>query len=410
MIESNLPRQTLNFHFEPNSILAIGGLLSLMMGLMLFVQAAHLRAYRTPLMALCLCLLSGALAIFLAVDERGLKQIEIKLAANFFGSFAYVAAMVCFSELYKPKATKSALFTALGLLLLGTLLFSDLKLSYVFNQSVRIATMIYTTSLIFRARDRDAPNLQWFALAIASLSAFGMMPQLLSIIGQSSEEVMLLMISGRNATLYQSIVWAVSPSITYTCVTSVIYARVSQQLRQSVYFDMLTGAHSRRYLIEEGTKVIEERRRQLPIGATSLLMIDVDHFKKINDEWGHVVGDSVLKHCVSCIMNVIRTTDAIVGRYGGEEFCVVLPDTPMEGAGIVAERLRSHIAETPYMHGDQSISITISAGIALQEPSTTFSNLLSIADQRLYLAKKAGRNTVIDQGDKATFKRASFNL
>jgi diguanylate cyclase (GGDEF)-like protein len=394
----------LNFHFEPNSILAIGGILSLMMGLMLFVQATQLKAYRAPLSAICLCLLSGALAVFLAVDDSGSKAVEIKRAANFFGSCAYIAAMLCFAELYRPRAKKTAAIIALLALFIGTACFTDLKSSYAFNQFLRILVTTYTTFLIAFSKDLDAPRLRWFAIALTVFSVVGMMPQLVTVLGQSKEQAIHLIAQGQSTSLYQAIVWAISPSITYTCVTSIIYARVSQQLRHSAYFDMLTGAHSRRYLIEEGTKVIEEKRALLPVGATSLLMIDIDHFKKINDEWGHIVGDAVLKHCVRCIQSVIRADDAIVARYGGEEFCVVLPNTSMTGAGIVAERLRAHLAATPYVSVDQSIPITISIGIALQDQNSTFSNLISIADQRLYRAKKAGRNQVIDWGDRNTPK------
>jgi diguanylate cyclase (GGDEF)-like protein len=400
----------LNFNLEPNSILAIGGLLSLVMGLMLFVQATHLKAYRAALSAMCLCLLSGALAIFLALDERGVEHIEIKLTANFFGTCAYVAAMICFAELYKPAATKIAAFFALLVLVAGVPLIGDLKLSYAFNQSVRILAVAYAAFLVACSEDQDAPNLRWFALAITSFSAVGMIPQLIAVLGESKDAVMYRIATGQNSTLLQAIVWAISPSITYTLVTSEIYARISQQLRHSAYFDILTGAHSRRYLIEKGTKVIEEKRSFLPGGAASLLMIDIDHFKKINDEWGHIVGDSVLKHCATCIKNVIRANDAIVARYGGEEFCVVLPNTPMQGAGIVAERLRAHIAATPYSHIDQNIPITISVGIALQDQGTSFSTLVSLADQRLYRAKKAGRNQVIDWGDRSTPKLEAVRL
>jgi diguanylate cyclase (GGDEF)-like protein len=400
----------LNLNFEPNSILATGGLLSLAMAIMLLVQALNLRAFRRALAAMGICLLSGALAILLALDDRGATIVEFKLVANCFGSVAYISALVCFMELYRPDLKKWVPIAASVILIAGAPVFTDLKASYIFNQSIRIAVMIYSAYLIARASDPDAQYLRWFALAIPTFSAVSMVPQLLLVVGQSAEQVTHLISNGKNASLYQSIVWAVSPSITYACVTSVIYARISKKLRHSVYFDMLTGARSRRYLMEKGDRVIEERRSQLPIGATSLLMIDVDHFKKINDDWGHIVGDAVLKHCVTCITNVIRTDDAIVGRYGGEEFCVVLPNTPMKGAGIVAERLRSHVAATPYMHGNQAISITISTGIALQEQSTTFANLLSLADQRLYIAKKSGRNTVITHGDTTTFQLATSGL
>jgi diguanylate cyclase (GGDEF)-like protein len=390
------------FQFEPNSILVVGGILSLMMGLMLLVQATQLKAYARALGAMCLCLLSGAAAIFLALDERGATYSEFKLAANCFGSLAYIGALACFTDLYRPDDKQRAAMAATVLLLIGAFVLTDMKTSYLFNQSIRIALLTYCSYIIFIARDPYARALRWFSLATIVLSVIGLIPQLIFVISHTSDEVQMHIASGNNATLYQALVWAISPSIAYTCVTSVIYARISQQLRQSVYFDMLTGAHSRRYLIEEGHKVVERRRAFLPAGATSLLMIDIDHFKKINDSWGHTVGDAVLQHCVSCMMNNVRATDAIVGRYGGEEFCVVLPNTPMAGAGLVAERLREHIAQTPYMHEGQAIAITISVGIALQEKSSSFSNLVSLADQRLYLAKKTGRNKIVDWGDKMT--------
>jgi diguanylate cyclase (GGDEF)-like protein len=399
----------LSLNFEPNSILATGGLLSLMMGIMLFVQAIHLPAFRASLGAMCVCLLCGAIAIFLAVDSRGATIVEYKLAANIFGSLSYVSALVSFAELYKPlnhpnpdRSKHYFAFFAVAVLVAGAPIFTDLKQSYIFNQSIRIAAMAYATYFIAVARDPNARALRWFALALAAFSTIGMLPQLAFVMSHTSEQVAQHISDGNNASLEQAIVWAVSPSIAYTCVTSVIFARISKKLRNSAYIDMLTGAHSRRYLIEKGNKVVEEKRARLPLGATSILMIDIDHFKKINDNWGHIVGDAVLKHCVDCMMKAIRADDAIVGRYGGEEFCVVLPNTPMAGADVVAERLRSQVAATPYIHGNESISITISIGIALQNSTTSFSHLVSIADQRLYRAKEAGRNQVISWGDKST--------
>jgi diguanylate cyclase (GGDEF)-like protein len=393
----------LSLNFEPNSILATGGLLSLMMGIMLFIQAIHLPAFRAALGSMCACLLCGAVAIFLAVDSRGATIVEYKLSANIFGSLAYLAALVSFAELYKPNKQRHffALF-AVAVLVAGAPIFTDLKQSYIFNQSIRIAAMTYASYFIAVARDPDARALRWFALALATFSAFGMLPQLAFVMSHTSDQVAQHISDGNNASLEQAIVWAISPSIAYTCVTSVIFARISKKLRNSAHIDMLTGAHSRRYLIEKGTRLIEEKRARLPVGASIILMIDIDHFKKINDNWGHTVGDAVLKHCVDCMMKAIRATDAIVGRYGGEEFCVVLPNTPMAGAGVVAERLRSQIAATPYMHGDEKISVTISIGIALQDSTTTFSDLISIADQRLYLAKAAGRNRIVSWADKNT--------
>ena len=165
--------------------------------------------------------------------------------------------------------------------------------------------------------------------------------------------------------------------------------------------DSLTGLHNRRYLSTHLDSVMERMRdSEKPV---SLLMIDVDHFKRVNDTYGHGVGDEVLHEIGQQILRNIRGFD-LAARYGGEEFAVVMPDTPVEVALGVAERLCEKMASEPvHVTGSKDkIRITLSIGVAVSEDlDETAKNLLKRADEALYEAKRAGRNQVIPTPPKA---------
>ncbi len=158
--------------------------------------------------------------------------------------------------------------------------------------------------------------------------------------------------------------------------------------------DGMTGVHNKRYLLELLDRDIGMAAR---LGnQLSLLMIDIDHFKKINDTHGHLAGDQALKELCRRIEPRLRSTD-VLARYGGEEFAVVLPATPREGALQVAETLRSTIAGEPFTHEQTKIPATISLGLATTDPATpiTVTELIKRADDNLYEAKRSGRNRVV---------------
>ena len=158
--------------------------------------------------------------------------------------------------------------------------------------------------------------------------------------------------------------------------------------------DGMTGVHNKRYLLELLDRDIGMAAR---LGnQLSLLMIDIDHFKKINDTHGHLAGDQALKELCRRIEPRLRSTD-VLARYGGEEFAVVLPATPREGALQVAETLRSIVAAEPFTHEQTKIPATISLGLATTDPATpiTVTELIKRADENLYEAKRSGRNRVV---------------
>jgi len=156
--------------------------------------------------------------------------------------------------------------------------------------------------------------------------------------------------------------------------------------------DELTAVHNRRHLWQ---RLQEEFARYFRNGQPlSFLLLDIDHFKCINDHYGHLAGDYVLKELCSIIPSILRTYD-IVGRYGGEEFGVILPNTNLSSSLMVAERMRSQVEKYSFVFQQQRLPVTISIGLAEVNPDTPdIEKLIHHADEALYQAKESGRNRV----------------
>jgi two-component system cell cycle response regulator len=184
--------------------------------------------------------------------------------------------------------------------------------------------------------------------------------------------------------------------------TQVRKKRYSERLRDNVQLSMemavtdgLTGLHNRRYMETHLTSLLEQSAaRGKPL---SVLLLDIDHFKSINDGYGHDAGDDVLREFAARVRRSIRNVD-LACRYGGEEFVIVMPETDPGVAGMVAERLRRRIASERFSVGQtgQLIEVTISIGLAaLSGLEDSAPAILKRADQALYRAKRDGRNRVV---------------
>lgn len=166
-----------------------------------------------------------------------------------------------------------------------------------------------------------------------------------------------------------------------------------KELYKMAVIDALTGAYNKRYFEE---RIQEEFsycfRNKVPL---SLVIFDIDHFKKVNDTYGHPTGDYVLSRISGLAKTIIRSED-ILARYGGEEFVVILKATDAEGALILAERLRKLIEETEFEFEDKKIAVTISVGVAslVGQNFANWETMLKLADTLLYKSKHGGRNQV----------------
>jgi diguanylate cyclase (GGDEF)-like protein len=180
-------------------------------------------------------------------------------------------------------------------------------------------------------------------------------------------------------------------SVADICAAAIQNANYFERMRQLAYVDGLTGIHNRRYF---EMRIIEELERALRFqGRMAVIMVDIDHFKRLNDEFGHLLGDEVLR-CVAGIMKQqLRKVD-MVCRYGGEEFAVVVPETTGDNAMLVAEKLRRQVESHPFPGVPRPV--TISCGVAdYPLHGVTRDEVVAAADGALYRAKQTGRNRVM---------------
>jgi len=168
---------------------------------------------------------------------------------------------------------------------------------------------------------------------------------------------------------------------------------LNMELEEISITDSLTQAFNRQYFMD---RIKQEVKRASRYGThVSLLMLDIDHFKKVNDTWGHQAGDAVLAGTAALIKDGLRETD-LFARYGGEEFCLIAMAMELADAVMLAERLRQKVAQADFFHGVHRLKVTVSIGVSawLPEIRENFEELVRRADEALYRAKEQGRNRV----------------
>ncbi len=172
-------------------------------------------------------------------------------------------------------------------------------------------------------------------------------------------------------------------------------ADLESQYHETIYrmtiMDGLTGIHNKRYFVEQLERELSRAKRHAR--PLALVMCDIDHFKTINDELGHLAGDYVLKEVALLAKSRLRPDD-VVARYGGEEIALILPETDLAGGTRIAEELRKLIATASFSFEGEEIDVTVSCGVAELDPGWRPYDFVKAADAMLYEAKRAGRNRV----------------
>lgn len=201
---------------------------------------------------------------------------------------------------------------------------------------------------------------------------------------------------------------------TVTCLLLVVmHVRAQAGLQAIATLDALTGVLNRRGLQEAAVRMqAVSQRLRLPLG---MLIVDLDYFKKVNDVYGHLVGDVVIKNCAKTIRGALRGGD-VIGRYGGEEFCILMPNTGEQEAMVLAERIRRIIETTPVSISGvesmasetQAIKCTVSVGAVSSETvGYDLEALFAAADQNLYKAKQDGRNRIVSNIEQVVSKKTA---
>jgi diguanylate cyclase (GGDEF)-like protein len=172
-------------------------------------------------------------------------------------------------------------------------------------------------------------------------------------------------------------------------------ADLESQYHETIYrmtiMDGLTSIHNKRYFVEQLERELSRAvRHGRPL---AVVMCDIDHFKAVNDEYGHLAGDHVLKEVAQLAKSRLRPDD-VIARYGGEELALILPETDLGGGVLIADELRKMIATATFVFEDEDIDVTISCGVAQLDVGWSSYDFVKAADEQLYAAKHAGRNRV----------------
>jgi two-component system cell cycle response regulator len=177
--------------------------------------------------------------------------------------------------------------------------------------------------------------------------------------------------------------------------------RLTRESKRQAIMDSLTQTYNRHYFV--GRLAAEVRRASRYSRPTSMIFLDVDTFKQINDQYGHLQGDQVLRDLGQLLRSNLRDVD-VVCRYGGDEFVVLLPETDLEMARVTADKLRTSVETHPFPNLDSpelTLKVTVSVGVSTLDPDLSEDDLIHRADSALYRAKKAGRNRIAIDGDPA---------
>ena len=267
----------------------------------------------------------------------------------------------------------------------------DIRMTAILSAVVFSVIYFYCARLTFSRDDGIVGTLFWLASSLYLLMALLMMGRALYTIQVNVAVFNSFATWPVNA--YTFMLGAVSQFFISSVFVLMLSYKLNQKLESIATIDGLTGVLNRRGLEDAAIKM-QDICKRINL-SMAILLIDIDHFKKVNDKYGHLTGDDVLRHLSKEVASVLRSSD-VLGRYGGEEFCVFLPNTTETDAVALAERIRAGVEASPFINANDSIKTTISIGVADSvRAGYDFKGLVATADSAMYGAKNGGRNRVV---------------
>jgi diguanylate cyclase (GGDEF)-like protein len=267
------------------------------------------------------------------------------------------------------------------------------------------AAYCFAIAWAFWRRRAEAP---WDRLPLAAVASFVGVMAIGRVI--AAPEVATSLETGSTGGWGALVVFLPIPAVVAAIYFGLALARgrTEARLEHLAVSDPLTGILNRRALVERGRRIVDRAREAGT--AVSVLLFDLDHFKSINDRYGHQVGDAVIRRFAEIVGATLRPSD-LLGRMGGEEFAVILPDAGIDAGQVVAERVREAIAAQAFIGAGARFGVTVSGGVAASDlHEGGCERLISVADAALYEAKHAGRDrTVAAAPDRPWQPRVAFN-
>ena len=379
--------------FDIRSALLVGALLTLMIGLVLLVVGRALSpAYRPSIhWWVWATLLQPAGFVLLSLRDTLSPLLSI-LVANTFVALGMAAYAVALRHFFRLPLGRGALVALVGVAMLVSfhwgLVHPDLTRRLI-AISLVLALLLGTSASIIYRHGRGAVR---HVAGVAFASAAAIMAYRAVILvfdpGQVSSVFQL-----NHVQLLTYAVGSVLPVIGTIGFLLLCTERSQHELERAARVDYLTGCYNRRAIEELATQNIASARRHgVPL---SVLVLDIDHFKRINDDLGHAVGDLALVESVARIRSTLRAEDAL-GRLGGEEFIVLMPSADAASAVQAGERIRLSFSAQPLRMDGHQRRVTLSIGVATLAPmDRQFSQLLQRGDRAMYAAKNAGRDLVM---------------
>jgi diguanylate cyclase (GGDEF)-like protein len=267
----------------------------------------------------------------------------------------------------------------------------NLRMAVILASIVFSAIYFYSARLTFSRDEGLVGSLYWINSSLYLLMALLMLGRGIYASRVGTEVFDSFAIWPVNA--YTFMLGAVSQFFISSLFVLILSYKLNQNLESIATIDGLTGVLNRRGLEDAAIKM-QDMCKRINL-SMAVLLIDIDHFKKVNDQHGHLTGDEVLRHLAKNISEMLRSSD-VLGRYGGEEFCVFMPNTNENEALGLAERIRSGVEAKPLKLKHPTINSTVSIGVADSvRAGYDFKGLIATADTAMYVAKKSGRNRVM---------------
>ena len=267
----------------------------------------------------------------------------------------------------------------------------DILLAIVLSALIFSAIYFYSARLTFSRDEGVVGNLFWIVSSLYLLMALLMLGRAVYA-SQASVEIFESFATWP-INAYTFMLGAVSQFFISSLFVLMLSYKLNQSLESIATIDGLTSILNRRGL-EDAALKMQDMCKRINLSMT-VILIDIDHFKKVNDKYGHLTGDDVLRHIAKVVAGILRSSD-VFGRYGGEEFCAFLPNTTESDAIGLAERIRAGVEASPLKLERGPIKTTISIGVADSvRAGYDFKGLIAAADGALYSAKNGGRNQVV---------------